>query len=597
MKKIEALEANVEIKNIFSSAKSRSTFGLDFAKLDRESKCQYVKDYFGFEVFSHQKEALDVLTDPAGEDITINAARQTMKTMCFAWAQGLNAQHNLCPALDNITKVISLANKESQSLLVGSRLRTLLELNYDKTQFFWDREGSTKLHLVFKKESGVNTKLTGTVDYLTANPKAFQEGYTASVIFIDEAGRLDEKVFSEVILPYGGATNARIIIAGVSRGKGAFYDACNSKDYYHIHLPWDKASETYRRAAPVDLVDPITDKVILETGYYPLDIMPISLKKVYFPQNPWCHILPTTRQKEEWVYLWELSDGKISEEDFRSQYNLEWLAAVMAILQLEHQRLLFETGNFEPLPEGIGEQYFFGFDLGGAQNAYATGTNDKDTAALSIWRKREGVKEKVFCDELYSCQIDEAINWLLHYVHPQYGIYPCVRGGVDITGSIGAYASEKLIHSRLPVCPIMYNRMEETTKKNFKNAMFDYFKMELSAGRVRYPKEYFTDGLDPVTLKPQNPVWYKCRQQWEVVERKETGGINAVISAPSGEHDDHPNADVLAVFVMDRGDQFDAQLRAQKPRATVPRRGMSLLGGAPAMDSFRRATARNVVRY
>lgn len=577
-KQCSAAKANTAAAEIFSSTKSRSIFGVDFGRLDADGKAEYVQQFYGNRVFFHQKTPLDIFTDPTGDDATLNASRQTGKGQLFAWAQGLNAIHNLYPALDGTTKVISLANKESQSLIVCNRLRFLLESNYSKSRFFWDQAGSTKHHLTFKREAGVNSRIAGTVDYRTANPRAFSEGETASCLFIDEAGRMDPKVFSEVVLPFGASTNSRIIVAGVSRGKGPFYDACNSKDYTHIHLPWDKV-ETYRLAAPVDLVDPTTKEVMIQTGYYPLDMMPISLKKVLFPTNPWCHIYPTPRQKEEWIRLWDLSDGKMTEDDFRSQFALEWLAALMAILSLEKQILLFESSDHLPLERGIpGEEYVFGFDLGGTRNMYALGPSNKDSAALAIWARRDGIKQKVFTAELYSAQPDEAVQWLLQYVHPQHGIFPCKYGAVDVTGTIGALTSEKLVASRLPIIPIIYNRTEDTTKKNFKNAMFDYFEIECGAGRVQYPRKEVTDGLDPDTLRPLNPVWYQCRAEWECIERLLTGGINSRIMAPAPEHDDQACADVMCLFVMDRPASFEEYLRPLKQRAKRPILGVSRLG-------------------
>jgi hypothetical protein len=509
----------------------------------------------------------------------------------ITWAQGFNAIHNLYPSLDGSTKIVSLANKESQSMIVGNRLRLLMEENWKHTQFFYDRLGSTKMHQVFKREAGINSKQTGTIDYLTANPKAFGEGFSASEIFIDEAGRLDQTVFSQVIVPYGGSANAKLNLTGVSRGRGPLYDACNSKDYTHLHYPWDKVG-TYRRSAPADLVDTSSGRVLLETGLYPLKVMPYSLKKIFFPTNPMVHILPTTYQKEEKVLLWDLSEGLMSEEDFRTQYALEWLAALMAILQLEHCMKLFESGDFLPPDHGMGEEYYYGYDLGGSRNLYATGQSKKDTAALSIWRRRDGIKEKVFCDELYSAQPEEATAWLLQYVHPDHGIFPCKFGTVDVTGAIGALTSKSLMESRLPVIPIMYNRTEELTKKNFKNAMFDYFKIEVGGGRCRYPKEEITDALDPDTLLPKNPTWFKAREQWEVVERKDTGGINAQISAPPDKHDDHPNSDVLAIFGMDfaNSPQFHEFLHTKKPRARRAQLGQSLMNRGGVMTNFHQQT-------
>lgn len=506
----------------------------------------------------------------------------------MSWSEVLLAMHNLYPALDNVTKVVHAANKNSQALIVGNRIRVMLENIYERSQFFWDREGSNKQHLVFKRESGITSRQVGTIDFVTANPKAFGEGLTASVIMIDEAGRMDNRIFSEVIIPYGGSTFAKLLMTGVPRGRNCFYDACNSKDYAHLHYPWDKV-ETYRKAAPCDLLNPITNELILETGTYPLEIMPLTLKKALFPMNPLCHMLPNAKQKEKFVPLWDLSGGIMSEEDFRTQYMLEWLAAVMAILQLQDQLLLFEQSDHAPLQHGEGEEYYFGLDCGGAQNAYASGTHDKDKAALSVWCRRGGVKHKVFCDELFSAQPDELVAWLLERVSPHYGWFPCKWGGVDVTGAVGAFASEKLVQSRLPVVPIIYNRTEPTTHKNMKNAMFDYFKIENAAGRCRYPAQKVTDELDETTLQPKNPTWYNARHEWEVIEGSETGGVNRKINSPYGEHDDHPNADVLAVFVMDRGEQQFGEFTQQHRERPKPILSGGLQGGTrlQAIKQFR----------
>lgn len=567
MKLVPVEDANKLSVNIFSTAKSRSDLSVDFIALNPDEKAEYVQKLYLRTVFYHQKEQLHVLTDPYHKDVTNNVSRQSGKSEARAWAQGLNAIHNTYPALDNTTKIIGLANKESQSLIGARRLRGLLEGNWEKSQFFWDKKGSTKTYMAFFKEAGVKSKLTGTIEYLTANPKAFGEGFTASIIDVDEAGRLDGKTFSEVVLPYGASTNARILLTGVSRGRGPFYDACNSEDYYHIHQPWDKV-ETYRKSAPVDLIDPITQETILETGMYPLNMMPLALKKALFPQNPICHILPTRLQKERQVPLWSLSKGKMTEEDFRSQFMLEWLSALLSILPLHELRMLFQDSVHMPLERGLDEEYYFGLDLGGTQNQYAEGDdNNKDKTALAIWTRRGSVKHKVFADELFSAQPEEIVEWLIERVHPTFGWFRCKYGGVDVTSVLGALASEYLVKSQLPIIPIMYNRTEETTRKNFKNAMFQYFKIENGAGRCKYPPEVITDSLDPDTLRPTNPCWFNSREEWEVIESQDKGGPNLIIGAPEPFHDDHPNADVMAVYVMDRPDQFQEHLRQGKKRA------------------------------
>lgn len=510
---------------------------------------------------------IQIVVPPAGADSTyepnfIANGFVVHNSESMSWAQIICATHNTHPALDNMTKVIGLANKFSQTQIVGNRVRSLLMENYDRTQFFWDRDGSTKAHVVFKREAGINSKETGIIDYVTANPKAFSEGFTASIMFVDEANRLDARVYSEVLIPYLSSTAGTIVLTGVSRGKGPFYDACNSRDYIHLHYPWD-AVETYRRSAPADII--ITEDVRKEVGLYPLEVMPITLKRVWYPTNPMVHVLQTAGQRERWVRLWDLSEGSMSEEDFRSQYNLDWLADVLAFLQLQDQQLLFDSGEHEPLNSGRdGDQYFFGLDCGGSRNAYATTVTNKDSAALSVWRRNGHVKQKVYCDERDDVLPEELVAWLRETCHPQSGRFKCAFGTVDVTGAVGAFASQHLKDCGIPIIPIMYNRTEEITKKNFKNAIFEYFKLENSAGRTQYPLASCTDRLDELTLKAVHPTFFEHREQWEILERKLTTGVNAIITAPSGQHDDGPNSDALAVYGMDHPNLFQEVLNIKK---------------------------------
>lgn len=568
-------QSNLAITNIFQSAKTRQLYGVAWTQLNQAQRADYVKGFLSREVFEHQHKPMEVLTNPFNKRTTYNASRQVGKSETMTWAEIICCVHNTHPALDNVTKVVGLANKFSQTQIIGSRVRSLLNENYEKTKFFWDREGSTKQHVVFKHEAGLNSKETGTIDYITANPKAFSEGFTASIAFVDEANRLDQKVLSEVILPYMGSTNGSLVLTGVSRGKGTFYDACNSPDYVHLHYPWDTV-ETYRRSAPVDMVfeDGNTKKV----GLYPLEVMPISLKKALFPTNPMLHILPTPNQKERFVRLWDLSRGIMAEEDFRSQYMLEWLADVLAMLQLLDQQLLFDSGDFEPMHTGReGDQYFFGLDCGGSRNAYAASLTDKDKAALVVWRRRGHIKQKVWCDERDDILPEHLVGWLREMCHPITGVFKCAFGTVDVTGAVGAFASQHLKSCGIPIIPIMYNRTEEITKKNFKNAMFDWFKLENAAGRTQYPSSHYTDTLDEITLLPTHPTFHEHREQWEIIEKRITTSINSVISAPAGKHDDGPNADALCVYGMDHPNLFTEELNAVKKRVKRGMLGTSLM--------------------
>ena len=335
-------EANTLAQSIFGSAKNRQLFGVDWKTMDAAERIAYVKSFFGMEVWKHQEEPLRVLTDPYEKRITYNAARQSGKSQVLTWLEPLCAIHNTHPALDNVTHVIGLANKASQAQIVGGRIRNLLTANVEKTKFFWDREGSTMGHIIFRRDAGTNTRETGTIDFMTANPRAFSEGVTASLVVVDEANRLDSRVLSEVITPYLGSTGGTMVLTGVSRGRGAFYDACNSKDYTHLHYPWDLV-ETYRRSSPCDVL--MDDGRVFETGVFVLEQMPLALKKALYPTNPLVHVLEARSQRERTVKMWDLPSGVMSEDDFKSQYGLIFLSSVLALLQLRDCELMFEAGH------------------------------------------------------------------------------------------------------------------------------------------------------------------------------------------------------------------------------------------------------------
>lgn len=559
-------EGNKAIAEVFKAARSRQIFGVEWANLDVEQRMDYVRSFFSMEVWKHQRDPIMTITDPYLKKITYNASRQSGKSAVLVWVEIIAGIHNTHPALDGTTKVIGLANKFSQTQIIGSRVRNLLLQNYEKTKFFWDQEGSSRAHVVFKRETGVTSKMTGTIDYVTANPKAFSEGFTGSLLCVDEANRLDGKVLSEVILPYLASTAGSIVLTGVSRGRGPFYDACNSKDFVHLHYPWDKV-ETYRRAAPCNIM--YDDGTVLEVGMSPLEQMPNNLKKILFPTNPMVHILQAPRQKESMIRMWDIPASVMSEDDFRSQFMLEWLASITAVLPLSEQDMLFEKGDFAPM-DGGGESnaFWFGLDCGGSRNAYAPQDTNKDRAALCVFTRVNGIKQKVWCDEKDNIMPEQLCAWLREICHPQVGRFKCQWGTIDVTGAVGAFASQHLKDSGIPIIPIIYNRTEEITKKNYKNAIFNYFKLENASGRIQYPASRLLDLLDESNMRPVYPTFYEHREQWEKIERKLTTGTNDVISAPSGEHDDGPNADALCTYGMDHPDLFSGELNLKKRSRT-----------------------------
>lgn len=318
-KRIEALslqEAEQTVKDIFTQALSQVEVDTDLEQVDPVS---YVKSRLHKALFNNQIDIVRSLWDRSIRLMDIICARQTGKSMGARIGVICAAEQNLYPTLEGFTQIGWYANKEEQSVGIGGQgCWRLLEENHERFKYTWDKAGSTKTHLAFKREAGLNTKLVGSIDFRTANPKAFSEGTSYSLMIVDEANRLANTVWSEVLLPMGGAHNAKIVKIGVPRLKNHFYETAFDPNYYHIRYDWTQC-ELYYASAPCELINPIT-KQVTKYGLFPIQRMPLSLKRRYFPDNDILHILPsTTGQKEEWKRVWDYL-GDMGEDDFRTQY-------------------------------------------------------------------------------------------------------------------------------------------------------------------------------------------------------------------------------------------------------------------------------------
>jgi hypothetical protein len=110
-------------------------------------------------------------------------------------------------------------------------------------------------------------------------------------------------------------------------------------------------------------------------------------------------------------------------------------------------------------------------------------------------------------------------------------------------GGIGAAIADMFHSQHIPIVGIKFGETEKNTGKNFKNAMFNFFKLELKSGRIQYPN---------TSILESNKTMRKHFNEWCILERRKGIGMNDIISAPHYNHDDGPCADVMAVWGMDK---------------------------------------------
>jgi hypothetical protein len=319
----------------------------------------------------------------------------------------------------------------------------------------------------------------------------------------------------------------KIIQLGVPLYKNHFWKSFQNPKYTKLVYPW------------LDCLKLQQAGVVYANGRnYPklaVDQMPRSMKMKYFPDNP---------------ELWYDSMTGMSEEDFMTQNEMQWLDSLSLVLNEEDQ-IRLSSGIHTPLNAGNSfDKYYFGLDFAGG-----TVIKDKeksDFTALSVWRKTSlNVKELVFATEWkgdMSTQLDD----ILSIIHPTRGLFKCVAGVADY-GNMGGGIVDIMIKEGVPMTGLYFHARDPKTGKNFKNSMIEHFTFELRNDRVKYPQGIINKkaGL-AMQLDPITKLFKKHFNQWCILEKHmSSSGINAQIAAPDEEKDDGAFSNCLALYAAD----------------------------------------------
>lgn len=479
----------------------------------------WVHENLHLDLYDNQIDIINAVCDLTVPDIAVAQARGAGKTFSVAIAL-----IKLC--LDNPGLKIGIFGPKADQAnrIIGEITNMVKSTMSIHKRIIW--KDSVKSRLVFDNGSDMLA--------LSADMSTMNEGHHFHIVVVDEAHQVEDIAINQRIGPMlGSLPIGKMIKIGITMYKNHFWKSCMSPKYKVLITPWDKA----------DIL--LTNNSTLGSTWYKgkelstriVNLMPLTLKRKYFPDRPDLHF-----------------DGSISELDFKTQYAMEWVTDVDLELSGEDQERLV-TGAHEILKAGrmnLLEHYYFGLDT--APGSLMPGKKDLDSTVLSIWRKRtDNVKEKVAC---FSWQGDivNQLEEIKSIIHPTKGLFPCKFGLADYS-NIAQSAIAFWTKEKIPIDGIMFQQSEKASKKNYKNAMFDEFKFELQSNRVLFPS------LDQLNTDVNMKAAFN---EWCHIERHRRLSINDDINAPDGMHDDHCSADVLAVWAMDRTNDFaNAQVRSQ----------------------------------
>ena len=329
---------------------------------------------------------------------------------------------------------------------------------------------------------------------------------------------------------YTHNTNAKMIKIGTPKTRNHFYDSVEgqaSSEWYSIRKDWTECPQLW-------VLDPIylpdhndpTHEIIRPYSRYVFNLMPKSLKQELFPTRP---------------ELW--SEGEMSVEDFKTQYMLQFIdGAGQFLLSAEWDKLV--DGNFEWITHGmIGEKYVAGIDFAGSESEGA------DFTHISVLRiAPNGQKQKVWGTELHGTSYPDQMRYIAKLFGGPTPIFNVSSIFADYTGC-GAPVVQtlKMEYGLTQLHGIIFNASDTYTNSgmNMKNIMCSQFKHELSYDRFKYPsKDLFLKSAG----SDMNGFYHKMVGEWKDLESETRMGINKIIMAPQGGHDDCCMADVLANF-------------------------------------------------
>ena len=492
---------------------------------------EWIERNFGISLYSNQIESVTHLFDKDLSAFNILGARGSGKS--HGLAVGLPAFCIRYPGL----RVIVAAPKEKQAGRILKEARIMLDSKTCLVTNELDRAKSSAHRLQFRNGSYIIA--------LSGQATANVEGEHGHILVVDEAHKTPSYSVTNKLLPMIGMLEfSKTIKIGVSMGRNHFWKSCVAKAAVVDSCPWYKAEIFQMQKNPI----------MYNNKPYPRELvarMPVPYKRKYFPDRP---------------DLWKETGQEIPVLDWETQYELLWADDIQNFLSDEDQEAL-ASGKHMYLLRGInGDFYCAGLDT--AQGSL-TGRKGTDATVLSIWRIAGGIKEKVASFSWVGAPLTQ-INEIWEIVNPENGLFPCKFVFADYSNFATAVV-DMFRDKGVPMAGVHFQATEPRSRKNWKNAIYDHFQVQLQTGKVKYPDMKQLD-LMKLDAKPQDKVqienFQEAFQEWCQLLRIRGNGINDKIEAPTenveGEdgtsekgHDDHPTADALCTYAIDHVDELN----------------------------------------
>lgn len=466
---------------------------------------EWAFDNIGIDLYDNQIEFAEAITDFKKDNVIILGSRGGGKTMAVSCAIV-----KLCVENPNF-RVGVFAPKWSQATRVIKEILPYLLVDSCKIKKDIDEKNTVKAALRFKNGSFISC--------ISANDLANIEGEHFHLVVIDEAHLVPSVSVSQKIAPMLGSYNvAKTVKLGVAMYDNHFYKSFLSPNYHKVIKTWTEC--------PILLS---AGSIMIDGKEYPrkaFNNMPLLLKKQMFPDHPELHVQ---------------GDGDMDEVDFLTNYMVQWVKDLSNFLSEQEQEKLLGYHHMEEKGQG-NEVYVFGLDFG---QGSPTGNDAKlDFTALAVWKVvGEGIKHKVWGKKWKGNPLMQ-IAEIIDLIHPKNGLFPCRVGMCDYSG-VGAVAVGAMQQAGIQVTGIMFQQTEKESGKNFKNAIFDNFKYELSNDRVKYPS---------LIEQKKNPDMADGYSEWCHLERRQSMGFNKKIEAAEGYHDDICCCDSMGIFIANRAD-------------------------------------------
>ena len=496
---------------------------------------EWIEQNFGITLFSNQIENAESLFNPNISIFSILACRGAGKT--WGLSAAIAAYCILFPGL----RVIVVGPKEKQASRILREITSILKGKKCKVGHEVDWALASALRIPFKRGSSIIA--------ISGQENANVEGEHGHILVIDEAHLVPTYSVTNKLTPMIGMLDfSKIVKIGVSLGRNHFYKTCMAPKAVVNKCKWDQAEIFLAERKPSFFYKKKQySKSLLER-------MPLPYKQQVFPDRPDLQVI---------------TGQEISTLDWETQYELLWAEDILNFLSDEDQELLSD-GTHVPLVKGtIGESYAAGLDT--AQGSIS-GHLDTDETSLSIWRIGAGnIKEKV-ATFLWKGDPLQQMEEIWSIVNPVSGIFRCKMVLVDYS-NIGIPIVEMFRQRKMNIVGKHFQMSEKDSRKNWKNAMYDHFQVQLQTGKVKYPgikalEELKVTAKGEMLVQVQNNL--RGFWEWCTLQRIRGRALNDKIGAPEdnvdGEggsgraFDDICTADIMGVWALDKMKSLEAEL-------------------------------------